>query len=79
MHFLMILLPVFGIFVTGFIGQKILKFDIAGLSKMSLYILSPFSGFQNVLQPSAYFCLCLLRFLCIDFVYRADCAGVSVV
>lgn len=47
MHFLMILLPVFGIFVTGFIGQKILKFDIAGLSKMSLYILSPFLAFKT--------------------------------
>ena len=31
MHFLLILLPVFGIFVTGFIAQKTLKFDIAGL------------------------------------------------
>ncbi|PIT37140.1 hypothetical protein BHC43_08360 [Snodgrassella alvi] len=47
MHFLMILLPVFGIFVTGFICQKILKFDIAGLSKMSLYILSPFLAFKT--------------------------------
>lgn len=47
MHFLLILLPVFGIFVTGFIAQKTLKFDIAGLSKMSLYILSPFLAFKT--------------------------------
>ncbi|WMY91344.1 AEC family transporter [Snodgrassella communis] len=47
MHFLIILLPVFGIFVTGFIAQKVLKFDIASLSKLSLYILSPFLAFKT--------------------------------
>lgn len=47
MQFFIILLPIFCIFIVGFIAQKMLKFDIANLSKMSLYVLSPFLAFKT--------------------------------
>ncbi|EFS03886.1 malonate efflux carrier [Listeria seeligeri FSL S4-171] len=47
MQFLLILLPVFGIFAIGFIGQKTLKFDIPNLSKLTLYLMSPFLAFNT--------------------------------
>ncbi len=67
MHFLIILLPVFGIFVTGFMAQKVLKFDIANLSKMSLYILSPFLAFKTFYSNQltvayAYYALYVLAY-----------------
>lgn len=47
MQFFIILFPIFCIFVVGFIAQKALKFDVANLSKMSLYVLSPFLSFKT--------------------------------
>lgn len=47
MQFFIILFPIFSIFIVGFIAQKILKFDVANLSKMSLYVLSPFLAFKT--------------------------------
>ena len=47
MQFFIILFPIFCIFIVGFISQKILKFDVANLSKMSLYVLSPFLAFKT--------------------------------
>lgn len=47
MQFFTILFPIFCIFIVGFIAQKALKFDIANLSKMSLYVLSPFLAFKT--------------------------------
>ncbi|WP_434777966.1 AEC family transporter [Neisseria sp. Ec49-e6-T10] len=47
MQFFIILLPIFCIFLIGYIAQKKLNFDIANLSKMSLYILSPFLAFKT--------------------------------
>lgn len=47
MQFFIILFPIFSIFIVGFIAQKVLKFDIANLSKMSLYVLSPFLAFKT--------------------------------
>lgn len=47
MQFFIILFPIFCIFIVGFIAQKALKFDIANLSKMSLYVLSPFLAFKT--------------------------------
>lgn len=46
MQFVLILLPVFGIFLIGFIGQKALKFEIPNLSKLTLYLMSPFLAFS---------------------------------
>ncbi|WP_239990224.1 AEC family transporter [Ignatzschineria cameli] len=45
--FFWILLPIFSIFVVGFISQKMLHFDIPNLSKMSIYVLSPFLAFKT--------------------------------
>lgn len=45
--FFWILLPIFSIFVVGFISQKIIHFDIPNLSKMSIYVLSPFLAFKT--------------------------------
>lgn len=47
MQFFLILFPIFCIFIVGFISQKLLHFDIANLSKMSLYVLSPFLAFKT--------------------------------
>lgn len=47
MQFFIILFPIFSIFIVGFIAQKVLKFDVANLSKMSLYVLSPFLAFKT--------------------------------
>ncbi|WP_071394964.1 AEC family transporter [Bacillus tuaregi] len=47
MDLLLIVLPAFLIFGTGFIGQKLLKFDIKSISKMSLYLMLPFLTFDT--------------------------------
>ncbi len=47
MQFFIILFPIFCIFIVGFIAQKVLNFDTANLSKMSLYVLSPFLAFKT--------------------------------
>jgi predicted permease len=44
---LLIVLPAFLIFGTGFIGQKLLKLDIKSISKMSLYLMLPFLTFDT--------------------------------
>ncbi|MWN90395.1 AEC family transporter [Gilliamella sp. Pra-s65] len=46
MQFFIILFPIFCIFIVGFIAQKALKLDVANLSTMSLYVLSPFLAFK---------------------------------
>nr|WP_318540193.1 AEC family transporter [Terribacillus saccharophilus] len=47
MAYILTLLPIFGIFLLGFVGQKLLKFDIRSISKMSVYLLSPVLAFQT--------------------------------
>lgn len=44
---LMIVVPVFLVFVIGFIAQKLLKMDIKSVSSISLYILFPFLAFTT--------------------------------
>lgn len=78
--FFWILLPIFSIFIVGFIAQKVLHFDIPNLSKMSLYVLSPFLAFKtfysypislNYLYYVGYvFALCLLLVLLISLISR---------
>ncbi|CAH0346541.1 hypothetical protein BCI9360_02880 [Bacillus sp. CECT 9360] len=41
------LLPIFGIFVLGFIGQKKFHFDTKGISTMALYLMSPVLVFRT--------------------------------
>ncbi|KKB39562.1 AEC family transporter [Bacillus thermotolerans] len=47
MELLMIVLPAFMIFFTGFLGQKIIGFDIRSISMAALYIMSPFLAFRT--------------------------------
>ncbi|RST72808.1 AEC family transporter [Siminovitchia acidinfaciens] len=47
MDLLLIVLPVFLIFFAGWLGQKLLGFDIKSISKMALYIMSPFLAFRT--------------------------------
>lgn len=47
MDLLLIVLPAFIIFGTGFIGQKLLNLDIKSVSTMSLYLMMPFLTFDT--------------------------------
>jgi len=46
-NFLGVLLPIFGIFILGFIGQKKFHFDPKMIATMSIYLMSPFLVFQT--------------------------------
>ena len=43
----MIVLPAFMIFFAGFVGQKVIGFDIRSISCVALYIMSPFLAFRT--------------------------------
>jgi malate permease and related proteins len=45
--FLLILIPIFGIFAIGFIGQKKIGFDTKTISTMALYLMSPVLVFRT--------------------------------
>ncbi|WP_132747830.1 AEC family transporter [Scopulibacillus darangshiensis] len=47
MAFLEILLPIFGIFGIGYVGQKTIGFDTKTLSTMALYLMTPFLAFHT--------------------------------
>ncbi|MBD1381570.1 AEC family transporter [Metabacillus arenae] len=47
MDFLLILIPIFGIFALGFIGQKKIGFDTKTISTMALYLMSPVLVFRT--------------------------------
>ncbi|WP_338453099.1 AEC family transporter [Niallia oryzisoli] len=47
MDLLLIVLPAFLIFGTGFIGQKLLKLNVKSISTMSLYLMLPFLTFDT--------------------------------
>ncbi|PYZ92623.1 hypothetical protein CR194_13210 [Salipaludibacillus keqinensis] len=47
MEFLLILLPIFSVFLIGYIGQKRIGFDTKQLSTMALYLMSPFLVFRT--------------------------------
>ena len=47
MGFLGVLLPIFGIFVLGYIGQKKLNLEPKQISAMALYLMSPFLVFRT--------------------------------
>ncbi|MBS4206593.1 AEC family transporter [Bacillus sp. FJAT-50079] len=52
MIFFKILIPIFIIFLVGFIGQKRIGFDVRNLSIMALYLMSPFLAFRTFYQTS---------------------------
>lgn len=47
MALLLIILPVFIIFTIGYIGQKLIGFDIKSISTAALYLMSPFLAFRT--------------------------------
>lgn len=50
MELLFVIIPVLLVFVTGFIGQRILKFDIKNISTLTLYVMSPVLAFRTFYQ-----------------------------
>ena len=63
---LLIVLPAFLIFGTGFIGQKIFKFNIKSISTMSLYLMLPFLTFDTFYSNELnieYFYMFLFTFI----------------
>ncbi|TDL31182.1 AEC family transporter [Jeotgalibacillus sp. S-D1] len=55
MEFFTILLPIFFVFGTGYIVQKIFDFDITNFSKLALYILVPFLVFRTFYEETISF------------------------
>ncbi len=47
METILIVLPAFIIFITGYIGQKVIGFDKKSLSTAALYLMYPFLAFQT--------------------------------
>lgn len=47
MSFIQVLIPIFLIFTIGYIGQRTIGFETKNLSKMALYLLSPFLVFRT--------------------------------
>ena len=47
MDLFMIVLPAFIIFGSGYIAHKVLKFEIKSISKMTLYLMTPFLAFDT--------------------------------
>lgn len=66
MDFFLILIPIFGIFALGFIGQKKIGFDTKTISTMALYLMSPvlvFRTFYTTEFNLTYLYLALYTFL----------------
>lgn len=76
MELVLIILPVFIIFFIGFIGQRLIGFDIKSISTAALYLMSPFLAFRtfytNALTMEYFyivlFCL-LLAFILLVIVW----------
>lgn len=65
MEFLGVILPIFSIFVLGFIGQKKFHFDTKTISTMALYLMSPvlvFRTFYNTEFNASYGYLAIYTF-----------------
>jgi predicted permease len=63
--FFLILIPIFGIFALGFIGQKKIGFDTKTISTMALYLMSPvlvFRTFYTTKFDLTYFYLTIYTF-----------------
>ncbi|QEY20979.1 AEC family transporter [Psychrobacillus sp. AK 1817] len=68
MNLLLIILPVFIIFFIGFIGQRLIGFDIKSISSAALYLMSPFLAFRTFYTHE----------LSIDYVYiLIACLGLT--
>lgn len=64
----LIILPVLIVFLIGYIGQKLINFDIRTISKVSLYLMSPFLAFRTFYTTALtmdYLYICLFAVLLI--------------
>ncbi|MFY4775357.1 AEC family transporter [Metabacillus sp. RGM 3146] len=52
MQFVLVVLPIFCIFLLGFAGKKLMDFDIKSLSKMALFLMTPVLAFRTFNQNS---------------------------
>lgn len=72
MEFITILLPVFAIFVLGYVGQKKFRLDLKGISTISMYLMSPFLVFRTFYQTefhADYFYMILFSlFMCLGII-----------
>lgn len=68
----LIILPVLIVFLIGYIGQKLINFDIRTISKVSLYLMSPFLAFRTFYTTALtmdYLYICLFASLLILFLF----------
>ncbi|RFB12076.1 AEC family transporter [Bacillus sp. HNG] len=82
MAFVQIILPVFLIFVVGYIGQKRIGFEVKSLSVMALYLMSPFLAFRTFYETTLnikYFymiiyavALCLLLIIIVKIIGKIE-------
>ncbi|MCL7748861.1 AEC family transporter [Halalkalibacter alkaliphilus] len=66
MNFFLYLIPIFGIFALGYLGQKKLGFDTKSISTMALYLMSPvlvFRTFYTTEFDLTYIYMALYTFL----------------
>ncbi|OLS35438.1 AEC family transporter [Bacillus sp. MRMR6] len=72
MDFFLILIPIFGIFALGFIGQKKIGFEPKTISTMALYLMSPvlvFRTFYSIRFDLTYLYMTLYTFaLCFSLI-----------
>ncbi|WP_138420351.1 AEC family transporter [Aquibacillus sediminis] len=50
MNFFEVLIPIFGVFLIGYLGVKLLKVEVKPIATMALYLMSPFLAFQTFYQ-----------------------------
>ncbi|MFJ8260535.1 AEC family transporter [Rummeliibacillus sp. NPDC094406] len=66
MDLFLIILPVLIVFLIGYIGQKIIGFDIKTISTVSLYLMSPFLAFRTFYTTALtmdYLYICIFAIL----------------
>ncbi|MCD7035843.1 AEC family transporter [Metabacillus sp. GX 13764] len=68
MTFILVVLPIFCIFLLGFIGKKMMNFDVKSLSKMALFLMTPVLAFrtfyENALSWNYFYFAIFLILLC---------------
>jgi malate permease and related proteins len=69
MEFFTVLIPIFFIFGIGFVGQKIIGFDIKPLSQMAIYLMTPFLAFRIFYEIEFNLDYILMTFYTVALVY----------
>ncbi len=72
MDLFLIILPVLIVFLIGYIGQRIIGFDIRTISTVSLYLMSPFLAFRTFYTTALtmdYLYICMFAVLLLIFLF----------